>query len=159
TAIDGFLPYEIAWDIKPALVFWWFGAAVELFGKTIPMLRVAGFIWLVLAAYLLYRSALSISQSRLGGLFGAMLIVASSVYSLHVSTEILAVLPMAAAILVLQHDRQQLPSVFLAGILLGIACMFRLNLVYLCFVVGAFVCTETQRTSWKAFLHAALKKG
>ena len=107
SAVSGFLPYEIAWDVKPAFVFWWFGAAIELFGKTIPALRLAGFIWLVLAAYLWYRAALSITQSRLGGVFAAaMLIVASSAYSLHVSTEILALLPMAGAILVLQGDGQ-----------------------------------------------------
>src|SRR5215813_7624215 len=69
SAVDGFLPYQIAWDVKPAFVFWWFGAAIELFGKTIPGIRLTGFIWLVLSAYLLYRAALSITHSRLGGAF------------------------------------------------------------------------------------------
>jgi hypothetical protein len=141
-------------------VFWWFGAAIELFGKTILALRIAGFMWLVLAAYVLYRSALSITQSRFGGVFaGAMLIVASSAYSLYVSTENLAVLPMAGAILVLQDDGRQLRSIFLAGILLGIACMFRLNLIYLCFVVGIFLSIQAPRGTWEAFFYGALKRG
>jgi 4-amino-4-deoxy-L-arabinose transferase-like glycosyltransferase len=96
SAVDGFLPNEIAWDVKPAFVFWWFGAAIELFGKSIPAVRLAGFMWLVLSAYLSYMAAFSITQSRLGGVYAAtMLIVASSAYSLNVSTEHLAVLPMA----------------------------------------------------------------
>ena len=40
SALDGFLPYEVAWENKPVLVFWWFAAAIELFGKTIPALRL-----------------------------------------------------------------------------------------------------------------------
>jgi 4-amino-4-deoxy-L-arabinose transferase-like glycosyltransferase len=160
SVVDGFLPNEIAWDVKPAFVFWWFGGAIELFGKTIPAVRFAGFMWLVLSAYILYKSAFSITRSRLGGVFAAaMFIVAGSAYSLNVSTEHLAVLPMAGAILVLCNSGRHLRSVFLGGLLLGLACMFRLNLVYLCLVVGAFVCTEMQRTSWEAFLYGSLKKG
>jgi hypothetical protein len=66
---------------------------------------------------------------------------------------------MAGAILVLCVDGRQMRSIFLGGLLLGFACMFRLNLVYLCFVVGVFICAETRQTWWKAFLHGALKRG
>jgi 4-amino-4-deoxy-L-arabinose transferase-like glycosyltransferase len=160
SAVNGFLPYEIAWDNKPPVVFWWFGAAIELFGKTVPAVRCAGFIWLALSAYVLYRAAFSISESRLGGILAAaMLIVASSAYSLSVSTELLAVLPMSGAILLLQGSGQHLRSVFLAGILLGLACMFRLNLIFLCFAVGVFLCIQAPRGPWKAFLYRGLKRG
>ena len=136
------------------------GRQLILFGKTIPAVRFAGFLWLILSAYILYRAAFFMTQSRLGAVFaGAMFIVASSVYSLHVSTEHLAVLPMAGAILVLCDGGRGLRSAFLRWILLGLACMLRLNLVYLCFVVGAFICIETQRTSWKAFFYGGLIKG
>ncbi len=160
SAVNGFLPYEIAWDIKPPFVYWWFGAAIELFGKSIPAVRLAGFIWLALSGYVLYRAAVSITESRLGGIFGvAMLIVATSTYSPYVSTEHLAVLPMAGAILVLQGGLQPLRSIFLAGVLLGFACMFRLNLIFLCFFIGAFLCAQTPRRSWEAFLCGVLKRG
>ncbi len=160
SAVNGFLPYEIAWDIKPPFVYWWFGAAIELFGKSIPAVRLAGFIWLSLSGYVLYRAALSITESRLGGIFGAaMLIVVSSAYALYVSTEQLAMLPIVGAILLLQGGRQQLPSIFFAGVLLGFACMFRLNLIFLCFGVGAFLCVQAPRGSWQAFLYRALKSG
>jgi hypothetical protein len=160
SAVNGFLPYEVAWDIKPPVVFWWFAAAIELFGKTIPAVRCAGFIWLALSAYLLYRAAFSISESRLGAaLSAAILVVASSAYSRYVSTELLAVLPISGAILLLQDSGRHLRSVFLAGILLEFACMFRLNLIFLCFAVGLFLCIETPRWPWKAFLYGGLKKG
>ena len=160
STVDGYLPYEIAWDVKPTFVFWWFGAAIELFGKTIPALRVAGFIWLILSAYLLYRAALSMTHSRLGGVFAAaMLIVASSAYSQHVSTEHLAALPIAGAILVLCDGGRRSRSVFLAGTLLGLSCMFRLNLIYLCLIVGVFLCIQVPRGSWRAFLYGRLRIG
>ncbi len=160
SAVNGFLPYQIAWDIKPPFVYWWFGAAIELFGKSIPAVRLAGLIWLALSAYVLYRAALSITESGLGSIFGAaMLIVASSAYSQYVSTEHLAVLPMVGSILVLQGGAQQLRSIFLAGVLLGFACMFRLNLIFLCFGVGLFLCILTPRGSWEAFLSGILKRG
>jgi 4-amino-4-deoxy-L-arabinose transferase-like glycosyltransferase len=160
SAVNGFLPYEIAWELKPPVVFWWFGAAIELFGKTIPAVRCAGFIWLALSAYVLYRAAFSISDSRLGGILAAaMLIVASSTYSPHVSTELLAVLPMSGAILLLQDSGQNLRSVFMAGILLGLACMFRLNLIFLCFAIGVFLSIQAPFWPWKAFLYGGLKKG
>src|SRR5262245_9593864 len=160
STVDGFLPYQVAWDVMPPLPFWWFGAAIELFGKTIPGVRFAGFLWLVLAAYLLYRAAFSITCNRLGSLFAAgILIVASSAYALHVSTEHLALLPMTGALLVLLDGGRRLRSIFLGGILLGLACLFRLNLVYLSFVVGIFLCSQGPHASSKAFLYGSLKKG
>jgi len=68
-------------------------------------------------------------------------------------------LPMAGAILVLCDGGRQLRSVFLGGLLLGLACMFRLNLVYLCFIVGVFLCIQGPRAPWQTFLHGALKRG
>jgi hypothetical protein len=160
SVLNGFLPYEIVGDLKPPLVFWWFSGAIELSHKTIPGIRFAGFMWLLLSAYLLQIAGFLMSGSRLGGVFAAaMFIVAVSAYSLHVSTELLAMLPMAGAILVLCNSGRCLRSVFLGGLLLGLACMFRLNLAYLCVIVGTFLCMETQRTSWKAFLNGAVKKG
>jgi 4-amino-4-deoxy-L-arabinose transferase-like glycosyltransferase len=160
STVDGFLPYQIAWDGKPPFLFWWFGAAIELFGKTIPAVRFAGFLWLVLSAYLLYWAAFSITRNRLGGLFAAgMFIVASSAYALNVSTEHLALLPMTGALLVLLDGGRQLRSVFLGGLLLGLACMFRLNLVYLCLITGLFLCSQGPYASLKSFLYRALKKG
>jgi 4-amino-4-deoxy-L-arabinose transferase-like glycosyltransferase len=160
SAVNGFLPYEIAWGAKPPVVFWWFAAAIELFGKTIPAIRCAGFIWLTLSAYVLYRAAFAISESRPGGIFAAaMLIVATSAYSRHVSTELLAVLPMSGAILLLQRSGQDLRSVFLVGILLGLACMFRFDLIFLCFAVGVFLCIRVAPGPRKAFLYEGLKRG
>jgi hypothetical protein len=159
SAVDGFLPYEIAWEAKPALMYWWFGAAIELFGKTIPGVRFAGFLWLVLSAYILYWAAFLISGSRLGAFFGAaMLIVASSAYAEHVSTEHLAELPTAGAILVLCNGDRRPRSVFVGGSLLGLACMFRLNLVYLGLCVGAFLCVSSYHRPWQSFFREALQR-
>jgi hypothetical protein len=80
-------------------------------------------------------------------------------YSRHIPTEHLAVLPMAGAILVLHDGGRRSRSVFLGGILLGLACMFRLYLVYLCFVVGVFLCIRAPSASWEVFLYGGLKRG
>jgi hypothetical protein len=160
SALKGFLPGEIVWDMKPALVFWWFGAVIRLFGKSIPAIRFAGFLWLVLSAYFLYRAALLATSHRLGALFAAIiLIVASSAYAEHVSTEHLALLPLTGAMLVLSNREMGWPSVFLGGVLLGIACLFRLNLVYLCILVAAFLGSQTPVHSLKTFLFRSTERG
>jgi hypothetical protein len=160
STLKGFLPGEIVWDMKPPFVFWWFGAVIELFGKSIPCIRFAGFLWLVLAAYCLYRAAFLATSHRLGALFAAMiLVVGSSTYAKHVSTEHLALLPLTGAILVLGNRQMGWRSVFLGGLLMGIACLFRLNLAYLCILVGAFICSQTPRCSWKDFLFRLTERG
>jgi hypothetical protein len=160
SAVDGFLPYTIAWYVQPPLGgYWWFGAAIELFGNTIPAVRFAGFLWLVLSAYILYRAAFLISGTRLGAFFGAaMVIAASSAFGTHVCIEHLAELPIAGAILVLFDGDRRPRSIFLGGSLLGLACMFRLNLVYLSFCVGAFLCISSYRRPWQSFLREAVQR-
>lgn len=160
SAVDGHLPGEVAWDLKPPLVFWWFGAAIELSGRSIPGIRFLGFLWLALSAYTLYRVALSIRSSRLGAYLAAMIvIVAGYAFALHVSTERLALLPLTGAMLVLGSQRLSRYSLFLGGFLVGAACMFRLNLGYLGIVVGAFLCFQAPYSSPKAFLLGALRIG
>jgi len=101
TLLEGFLPNQIAWDAKPAFVFWWFGGVIELFGKTIPaasLLPSCGSSCQPISCtgqLCLLRAAGSAVVFAAG-----MLIVAGSSYSLNVSAEHLALLPMARAVLV-----------------------------------------------------------
>jgi len=159
STLKGFLPGEIAWDMKPALVFWWFGAVIGLFGKSIPAIRFAGLLWLVLSAYFLYRAAFLATSHRLGALFASIIfIVASSADSQHIATEHLALLPLTGAMLVLSDREMGWRSVFLGGALLGIACLFRLNLAYLAILVGAFLCSQMPVHPWKNFLFRSAEK-
>src|SRR5262249_45417273 len=108
STLRGCLPGQIAWGLKPPFVFWWFSAGISLFGRSIPAIRFAGFIWLVLSAYLLYRAAFLATFTRLGAVFAAVIfVVASSIYSEHVSTELLALLPLTGAILMLSGQLTQ----------------------------------------------------
>ena len=160
SALKGFLPGEIAWDMKPPLVFWWFGAVIGLFGKSIPAIRFGGFLWLVLSAYFLYRAAFLATSQRLGALFAAIiLVVASSTYAEHISTDHLALLPLTGAILVLSNREMNWRSVFLGGVLLGIACLFRLDIAYLSILVGAFLCSQMPVHPWKVFLLRSTERG
>jgi hypothetical protein len=160
SALNGYLPGEIAWDMKPALVFWWFAGVIGLFGKSIPAIRFAGLLWLVLSAYFLYRAAFLATSHRLGALFAAVIfVVASSTGAEHVSTEHLALLPLTGAMLLLSDKEMGWRSVFLGGVLLGVACLFRLNLVYLCILVGAFLCVQTPVHSWRDFLFGSTGRG
>src|SRR5262249_44051618 len=79
-------------------------------------------------------------------------------YAEHVSTEHLAELPIVGAILVLCDGNRRPRSVFVGGSLLGLACMFRLNLVYLGLCVGAFLCISSYRRPWQSFLREALQR-
>ena len=53
--LDGFLPYDRIWDSKPPLAYAAYAGAIELFGRSVAALRLAGYLCVVLTSYLVYR--------------------------------------------------------------------------------------------------------
>lgn len=150
STIDGFLPYQVAWDIKPPGLFWWFGGAISIFGKSIPSIRFACCIWLLLTSYVLYRCAFILTGNIIGSIFSALIVVvASASYALSVSSENLALLPIAAALLVMiRNPDLSIYSIFWAGLFLGTSCVFRPNLFVLCLIMGLFIFIHDLRSSY-----------
>jgi 4-amino-4-deoxy-L-arabinose transferase-like glycosyltransferase len=129
--LDGFLPYTV-WDPKPPYLFLFFAGAIALFGKTIVSVRLAGYLWLTIAAFLTYLSAYKITGERCASLFSAiLLIVAASVLDVsEVNSQIIALVPLVAALLLLISGLKGKLESFCTGLLMGTAAMFRFNLGY-----------------------------
>jgi len=138
--LDGLLPYDALWEMKPPLVYAFFAAAIGIFGKTIVAVRFAGCLWITIAAYLTYRSAYVITlETKVSLAAAALLVAATSVLAPSVMAECLALVPLVGALLLLlTADRTPLMCL-LVGILLGTAAMFRTNLAYLAVFVGLFI--------------------
>jgi hypothetical protein len=138
--LDGLLPYDTLWELKPPLVFVFFAAAISLFGHTIVAIRVAGYVWITVAAYLTYRSAYAVtSQTRASILAAVLFITMLSELSPEVMTESLALLPLIGALLLLLTTERTMTTCFFAGVFMGTAGMFRTNLAYLAVLVGLYI--------------------
>jgi 4-amino-4-deoxy-L-arabinose transferase-like glycosyltransferase len=138
--LDGLLPYDTLWENKPPLVFVFFAAAITLFGKTIFAVRFAGYLWLTAAAYLIYKSAYTLTSERRASIAAALLLITeTSLMSPSVMSEILALLPLVSALFLLLRSGVTTMTCFFAGVLIGISVMFRTNLAYLAVLLGIYL--------------------
>jgi 4-amino-4-deoxy-L-arabinose transferase-like glycosyltransferase len=131
--LDGNLPYDKLWDIKPPLLFLVFSAFITLFGKTVPGIRLGATLFVALASTLVYIAGIRIWGRRQG--FAAALLLAlfatvSEAGSAAVS-EIIAIVPLTGALLLLLRSDIRRRDLFFTGMLLGVAGLIRLNLAYI----------------------------
>src|SRR5262249_4537460 len=159
--LDGLLPYDALWEIKPPLVYAFFAAAISLFGKTIVSVRLAGCLWVTAAAYLTYRSAYALTSERRASIAAAVLfITATSLLSPEIMSETLALVPLIGALLLLLTTERTGSACLFAGVLMGTAGMFRINLAYLALLVGLYIVlcpplASIPRSVLRGLIHAA----
>jgi hypothetical protein len=138
--LEGFLPYIKLWDFKPPFVFVFFAGAIAIFGKSIAAIRFAGCLWLAAASYLHFQCVLALTnnmlQSFAAAIFAATIVSLSTPY---LSSELLALTPLIAAQLALLQNHEKLTKFYTCGLLIGIAGMFRANVVYVAIFVGMYV--------------------
>jgi 4-amino-4-deoxy-L-arabinose transferase-like glycosyltransferase len=138
--LDGMLPYDSLWDIKPPLVYLFFAAAIEIFGNNVASVRLAGCLWVAAAAYLTYRSAFVITVERRASVAASILvIIATTLFTPGVMSETLALVPLVGAFLLLLTTEKTPSKCFFAGVLIGTAVLFRTNLAYLAVFVGLYL--------------------
>jgi hypothetical protein len=138
--LDGLLPYDALWEIKPPLVYAFFAAAISLFGKTIVSVRFAGCLWVTATAYLTYQSTYALTSERRASIAAAVLfITATSLLSPEIMSETLALVPLIGALLLLLTTERTETTCLFAGVLMGTAAMFRTNLAYLAVLVGLYI--------------------
>lgn len=137
---DGLLPYDRIWDSKPPLAYAAYAGAIELLGRSVAALRVAGYLGVVLTSYLVYRASELIAQDKLSAFVAALVATAMmSVLAPALMTELLCVPLLSAALLLLCSGHGSPRRAFLAGLLIGMAAMIRSNLAVLGFAVGLLV--------------------
>ncbi|MFZ2446963.1 MAG: glycosyltransferase family 39 protein [Syntrophobacteraceae bacterium] len=139
--LDGNLPYEKLWDVKPPLLLLAFAMIISFFGKTIPAVRLGGALCVLLASYFVYLSGEKTRNSRTGFIAALLLIVFSALSPSGGGTtsEIIALVPLTGAALLFLKDELRTGDIFFAGMLISAACMIRLNLAYMAVLAGIFL--------------------
>lgn len=138
--VDGHLPYTQLWDLKPPIVFLFFAAIISIFGKSFIAIRFFGCILIVTSALFSYKLTLGIASKKVAfwvavgcvlfqSLFGSV----QGVMSEHISMAFF----MPSLYILVSHQR--FLWYFVAGLLMGLAVMTKLNLAYAILLLGLFI--------------------
>lgn len=129
--VDGNLPYTELWDLKPPLIYYFFGLLIYLSGKSFIAIRIAGTLLVAATAFLTYRIARPLSNAPIAVIAGLLCVYLCSLFgslqgvmSEHISTFIfiLGVYMLIRA--------QHWWNVLLSGLIFGLALMAKVNLGY-----------------------------
>ena len=148
--VDGHLPYTELWDLKPPLLFFFFGGLIALFGKSFIAIRFTAVLIVALTALLTFLIARRISDntplSLLAGilsiylvsLFGSM----QGLMSEHISTLFF----LFCIYLLIQKREMRL--LLAAGIFMGISLMVKTNIAYATLLLLVFLSLPLKKNSW-----------
>ena len=137
--IDGFLPYTQLWDLKPPLVYMFFAAIIYIFGKSFIAIRLIGALAVAIIAFFTYKIGSEI-KSKVVGYWAAI----SCVYLLSLFGSLQGVMSehlsmlffMPALFILVKYSSKR--WVLIAGVLLGISLMMKLNLAYAVLGIAIF---------------------
>ncbi len=129
--LKGHLPSVTLWDLKPPLLYGFY-AVLQLMGKSIPVVRLAGSFCVLGGAWFVCIMGEKVRNLRTGLTAGLLLIVYATLTGdgATTSSEIVSLLPVSIAMFILLGEERGKLDFFLTGLLISIACMFRLNLAY-----------------------------
>ena len=136
--LEGHLPYDRLWDLKPPLLFYFFAGTIAVFGKSIPAIRAGGLLCAFAAAWLVFLCGERLKGARTGFTAALLFIITSTFSESGAGTvsEIVAAVPLTAAMLVMLKEKVRAPDFFFAGLFLSLACLVRLNLAYVALAGG-----------------------
>ena len=151
--VEGHLPYTELWDLKPPITFLFFAGIIYAFGKSFIAIRVFGTLVVAITSFFTFKIGKEIGGPKLGlwtaiactalqSLFGSL----QGVMSEHLSVAFL----MPAIFIILKHHKYYWYG--LAGILLGLTVMTKLNLAYAVLILGLFLL-------YRSFAEKQLKQG
>lgn len=138
--VDGHLPYMELWDLKPPITFLFFAAIIYVFGKSFVAIRLFGALLIAITAFYSYKIAITATTKKVGfwsaiacvsllSLFGSL----QGVMSEHIG--------MAFFVpgLYLFLKKRENHWYFVAGLLMGLALMTKLNMAYVVFLLGIYL--------------------
>ncbi len=151
--VEGHLPYTELWDLKPPMTFLFFAGIIYAFGKSFIAIRIFGTLVVAITSFFTFKIGKEIGGPKLGlwtaiactalqSLFGSL----QGVMSEHLSVAFL----MPAIFIILKYHKYYWYG--LAGILLGLTVMTKLNLAYAVLILGLFLL-------YRSFAEEQLKQG
>jgi 4-amino-4-deoxy-L-arabinose transferase-like glycosyltransferase len=135
--LRGHLPYIELFDNKPPGTYFSLALVMKLFGQSLEAVRWFGKACIFVAAALVFDAARPRAGRALAALAAAAFVAAHCTeFGLHTSSEIIANVPLAAALWLLLRRPLAPWSPWLAGLLLALAVLTRSNLVLVAAGVG-----------------------
>ncbi|WP_273273874.1 ArnT family glycosyltransferase [Maribacter polysiphoniae] len=138
--VEGHLPYTELWDLKPPITFLVFAGIIYVFGKSFIAIRLLGVLLVTSTAFFTYKIGQE-AHSKKTGLWAALatVILLSLFGSLQgvMSEHICMAFFMPGLYLLIKYKKWK--TTLLAGILLGIAVMTKMNIAYALLFLGIFM--------------------
>lgn len=138
--VEGNLPYTELWDIKPPLVFLFYASIISIFGKSFFAIRLLGSIVVASTAFFTYKIGTTLTTKKIS-LWAAVGCVAlqSMFGSIQgVMSEHICILFFTAAVYIIIR-RKEWYWLAVAGALMGISLMVKLNLAYAVLFMGFYL--------------------
>ncbi len=157
--VEGHLPYTELWDLKPPITFLVFAAIIYVFGKSFIAIRLLGVLLVTSTAFFTYKIGQE-AHSKKAGFWAAIatVILLSLFGSLQgvMSEHICMAFFMPGLYLLIKFKKWE--TTFLAGLLMGIAVMTKMNIAYALLFLGFFIYYDHyKRQGWiKAIGYATL---
>lgn len=140
--LNGHLPLVDMWDFKPPIGFLVFAGIIALLGKTIFAVRLAGAFFVAVAAMLVYFIGRHTWHWPAGLAAAVLFIIMATLMpsgTAAVMLEHLAIVPLLGAVWLLVSRRPSAGVCFVAGALLMLATMIRLNLALVAVLTGIYM--------------------
>ena len=138
--VDGHLPYTELWDLKPPVVFLFFATIIYTFGKSFLAIRFVGALIVAVIAFYTYKCSLTATTKKVS-FWTAMACVAflSMFGSLQgVTSEHIGMFFFMPALYLLIKKKGGLWHL-IAGLLMGLSVMTKLNVAYVVLVLGVYI--------------------
>ncbi len=144
--VDGNLPFTQLWDLKPPITFLFFALIISVFGKSLIAIRLIGCIVVAVTALFTYKIGALITSKKIAfwasvgcvllqSMFGSL----QGVMSEHIS---IAFFMPALYILI---TKKNIFWYCIAGSLMGLALMTKLNLAYPILVLGLYLLYDSYK--------------
>jgi hypothetical protein len=134
--VDGHLPYTQLWDVKPPLTFLYFASIIYIFGTLL----------VIISSFFTYKIGVHIATKKIAFWSAIGSIVLQSLFgSLQgvMSEHITMAFFMPALYLLIKY--RTISMVFIAGLLMGISVMVKLNMAYAILFIGIYLLFENIR--------------
>ncbi|KAA2219524.1 MULTISPECIES: ArnT family glycosyltransferase [Maribacter] len=158
--VDGYLPYTQLWDLKPPLTFAFFASIIFLFGKSFVAIRLLGALLVATTAFFTYKITSKMTTTQVALWCGIFCIVLLSLFgSLQgVMSEHLCMAFFVPSMYLIISKKGPI-WLLLAGLLMGIAVMVKLNMAYPVLLLGLFLVIELFNKQKKSTLWNVLAFG
>ncbi len=138
--VDGFLPYTNLWDLKPPITFLFFAVIIKIFGKSFIAIRFFGTLLVALTALFTYLIGLRITSKKVSfwSAIGCVCLVSLFGSLQGVMSEHISVVFFVSGLCILLY-KKHFTWHFIAGVLLGLSIMSKLNMAYPFLTLGIYL--------------------